>query len=88
VEAQVLAKVNRRLVPFLILCYFVAYLDRVNVGFAALTMNKDLGFSATMFGFGAGLLFIAALAFASFLLVLALGHDPKLEASGARQPAE
>jgi ACS family tartrate transporter-like MFS transporter len=58
VEAQVLAKINRRLVPFLILCYFVAYLDRVNVGFAALTMNKDLGFSATMFGWGAGIFFI------------------------------
>ena len=42
-ETTTLAKVTKRLVPFLILCYFVAYLDRVNVGFAALTMNKDLG---------------------------------------------
>ncbi len=47
------------LVPFLILCYFIAYLDRVNVGFAALQMNKALGFTASMFGFGAGIFFIA-----------------------------
>jgi ACS family tartrate transporter-like MFS transporter len=46
-------------VPFLIVCYFVAYLDRVNVGFAALTMNQDLGLSQTAFGFGAGIFFIA-----------------------------
>ena len=41
------------------MCYFVAYLDRVNVGFAALTMNKDLGLSASAFGFGAGIFFLA-----------------------------
>jgi D-galactonate transporter len=58
-EKATLAKVTRRLVPFLILCYFVAYLDRVNVGFAALTMNKDLGLSATAFGFGSGIFFVA-----------------------------
>src|SRR4051812_26709414 len=50
-------KIARKLIPFLMLCYFVAYLDRVNVGFAALTMNKDLGFTAEMFGFGAGIFF-------------------------------
>src|SRR3977135_900870 len=59
VEIRTLAKVTRRLVPFLIICYFVAYLDRVNVGFAALTMNQDLGLSQTAFGFGAGIFFIA-----------------------------
>ena len=59
VEARTIAKVTGRLVPFLILCYFVAYLDRVNVGFAALTMNADLGLSQTAFGFGAGIFFIA-----------------------------
>ena len=42
-EQRTIAKVSARLVPFLIVCYFVAYLDRVNVSFAALTMNKDLG---------------------------------------------
>jgi MFS transporter, ACS family, tartrate transporter len=39
------------------LCYFVCYLDRVNVGFAALTMNDDLGFTATVSGWGAGIFF-------------------------------
>ena len=59
VEIRTIAKVTTRLVPFLILCYFVAYLDRVNVGFAALTMNQDLGLSQTAFGFGAGIFFLA-----------------------------
>jgi MFS transporter, ACS family, tartrate transporter len=58
-ETTTLAKVTKRLVPFLIICYFVAYLDRVNVGFAALTMNQDLGLSQTAFGFGAGIFFLA-----------------------------
>jgi D-galactonate transporter len=58
-ETRTVAKVTARLVPFLILCYFVAYLDRVNVSFAALTMNKDLGLSASAFGFGAGIFFVA-----------------------------
>ena len=49
-EAHVISKVSRRIVPFVALCYFVCYLDRVNVGFAALQMNSDLGFTATMFG--------------------------------------
>ena len=44
-ERQTMARVARRLLPLLIACYFVAYLDRVNVGFASLTMNKALGFS-------------------------------------------
>ncbi len=59
VESRTIGKVTKRLVPFLIVCYFVAYLDRVNVGFAALTMNQDLGLSQTAFGFGAGIFFIA-----------------------------
>jgi MFS transporter, ACS family, tartrate transporter len=58
-EITTVAKVTKRLVPFLIVCYFVAYLDRVNVSFAALTMNQDLGLSQTAFGFGAGIFFIA-----------------------------
>src|SRR6266705_5703584 len=49
----------RRLIPFLILCYFVVYLDRVNVSFAKLHMNQALGFSEAAFGLGAGLFFIA-----------------------------
>jgi ACS family tartrate transporter-like MFS transporter len=51
-------KVSWRLIPFMMLLYFVAFLDRVNVGFAALTMNKDLALSATVFGNGAGIFFI------------------------------
>ena len=47
-----------RLVPILAFAHFVNYLDRVNVGYAALTMNKDLGLTATQFGFGAGIFFI------------------------------
>src|ERR1700722_9551613 len=57
-ERRAMGKVARRLVPFLMLCYFFCFLDRVNVGFAALQMNKDLGFSASVFGFGAGVLFV------------------------------
>jgi MFS transporter, ACS family, tartrate transporter len=57
-EARVISKVSRRIVPFVALCYFVCYLDRVNVGFAALQMNSDLGFTATMFGWGAGIFFV------------------------------
>jgi MFS family permease len=43
--------------PFVFLLYIVAFLDRVNVGYAALQMTKDLGFSAEVFGFGAGIFF-------------------------------
>src|SRR5215475_525256 len=50
-------KAARRLIPFLTLCYVIAFLDRVNIGFAALTMNKELGLTAEMFGFGAGIFF-------------------------------
>ncbi len=57
-ESRTMRRVTMRLVPFLILCYFVAYLDRVNVSFAALTMNKDLGLSASSYAFGAGIFFI------------------------------
>ena len=51
------AKLIRRIVPFLFVCYVISYLDRVNVGFAALTMNKDIGLTPTAFGIGAGLFF-------------------------------
>lgn len=53
-----MARVARRLLPMLIVCYFVAYLDRVNVGFASLTMNKALGFSSAVYGFGGGIFFL------------------------------
>ena len=56
--AQTVAKVSRRLVPFLLLLYTLAYLDRVNVGFASLEMTKDLQFSNQVYGFGAGIFFL------------------------------
>ena len=59
IEKRAIGKVMRRLIPFLILCYFVAYLDRVNVGFAKLEMNAALGLSEAAYGLGAGLFFIA-----------------------------
>src|SRR5260221_3000112 len=51
-------KVAYHLIPFLFLCYIVAFLDRVNVGFAKLQMAGDLGYSDAMYGFGAGVFFI------------------------------
>lgn len=51
-------KVFWRIVPFLMLCYVIAYLDRVNVGFAKLQMSSDLGFSETVYGLGAGVFFL------------------------------
>ncbi|WP_336488058.1 MFS transporter [Methylobacterium nigriterrae] len=55
---QTYTKVFWRLVPFLMLCYVIAYLDRVNVGFAKLQMSQQLGFSETVYGLGAGVFFI------------------------------
>jgi MFS transporter, ACS family, tartrate transporter len=57
-EKRLLRKVTLRIVPFVMLLYFIAFIDRVNIGFAALTMNKDLGLSPTVFGFGAGIFFL------------------------------
>jgi D-galactonate transporter len=56
-QEQILSKVLWRIVPFLLLCYIIAYLDRVNVGVASLTMNQDLGISPSQFGWSAGLFF-------------------------------
>ena len=58
IEKRTIWKVAIRLVPFLMLLYFIAFLDRVNVGFAKLTMNADIGLSDAMYGFGAGIFFI------------------------------
>ncbi len=57
-EKAVYAKVTRRIIPFLFLCYVFAYLDRVNVGFAKLQMQKDLGLSDAVYGAGAGIFFL------------------------------
>jgi MFS family permease len=58
VEQTTMRRVTVRIIPFLLLCYFVGFLDRVNVGFAALQMNQDLKFSPAIYGFGAGLFFL------------------------------
>ena len=78
IEKRTIAKVSLRLVPFLMLCYFVAYLDRVNVGFAALTMNKELGISASAFGLGAGIFFLG-------YFVFEVPSNLMLESFGARK---
>ncbi len=59
IEKRTMSKVTWRLVPFLMLCYFIAYLDRVNIGFAGASMSKDLGLSSAAFGGAAGIFFIA-----------------------------
>jgi MFS transporter, ACS family, tartrate transporter len=57
IEKSAMRKIYLRLLPFAILSYFLAYVDRINVGFAALTMRTDLGMSATAFGFATGLFY-------------------------------
>ena len=52
-------KIAWRLVPFLVILYMVAFLDRVNISFAALTMNRDLGISESVYGFAAGVFFLS-----------------------------
>ncbi|MDC6127867.1 hypothetical protein PPH41_07740, partial [Burkholderia gladioli] len=58
IERRVTRKLMWRIIPFVMLLYFVSFLDRVNVGFAALTMNAALGLTPTAFGLGGGLFFI------------------------------
>jgi ACS family tartrate transporter-like MFS transporter len=57
-ETSTIRSISWRLIPFLVLAYFFSYLDRVNLGFAALTMNAELKFSPTIFAWGAGIFFI------------------------------
>src|ERR1019366_7699093 len=57
IESRVIAKLTRRVVPFLFLLYIVGYLDRINVGFAALQMQQQLGFSDATYGLGMGMFF-------------------------------
>lgn len=58
-EKRTMSKVFWKILPFMIVSYFLCWLDRVNISFAALTMREDLALTATMFGFGAGIFFIA-----------------------------
>jgi sugar phosphate permease len=57
-EARIVRRLTLRLIPFLMICYVIAYLNRVNLSFAALQMNKDLHLTAAAYGLGAGLFFI------------------------------
>jgi MFS transporter, ACS family, tartrate transporter len=77
-EAALVAKLGRRLVPFLFLLYIVAYLDRINVGFAALQMQGQLHLSDEVYGLGAGLFFAG-------YFVFQLPSNLLLERVGARR---
>ena len=76
-ERSAMRRIGWRLVPFLIVAYFVSFLDRVNVGFAAIQMNKDLGFTATVYGWGAGIFFLG-------YFLLEVPSNLALERYGAR----
>lgn len=58
IEKRTISRITWRIVPYIMLLYFIAFLDRVNIGFASLTMNQDLGLSSTAFGLGAGIFFV------------------------------
>ena len=74
-EAAAVRRVSWRILPLLFAAYFVAYIDRVNVGFAALTMNQDLGLNAEQYGLAAALFFVGYVAFSvpSNLILARLG---------------
>jgi sugar phosphate permease len=58
-EARTMRRVAVRILPFLMVCYFVSFLDRVNLGFAALQMVRDVGLSPSVFGLGGGIFFVS-----------------------------
>src|ERR1700723_4360640 len=58
-ERSAYRKASLRIIPLIALGYGAAYIDRANISFAALQMNRDLSFSATVYGFGAGLFFLS-----------------------------
>ena len=63
IETKTIAKLRTRIFPFLCLLYLVAFLDRINISFAALTMNKELAITSQQFGFLAGIFFFGLLPF-------------------------
>ena len=65
IEARTIRKVRIRILPFLFLLYVIAYLDRINIGFAALTMNQELAITSQQFGFLAGIFFFGYFLFES-----------------------
>ena len=76
-DRAIASKVAWRLAPLLMVCYFVAFLDRVNIGFAALTMNQDLGFDSAIYGLGAGIFFLG-------YFIFEVPSNLVLEKTGAR----
>ena len=62
-EARVARKLRWRILPFVMLLYFVSFLDRVNVGFAAFSMNKAIGLTSSAYGFGSGIFFLGYIIF-------------------------
>jgi ACS family tartrate transporter-like MFS transporter len=58
IERRTISKVSWRLLPLIVVIYFVAYMDRTNVGFASFGLNREFGFSATLYGWGAGIFFL------------------------------
>ena len=90
---RVFAKCAWRLLPLIMAAYVVNYIDRTNVGFAALTMNRDLGFSPSVYGFGAGLFFLSYSVFQvpANLMLHRVGGAGGYSASsppGAQQPRQ
>lgn len=77
-EDAIYAKVTRRLISFLFICFAFAFLDRINVGFAKIGMQADLGFSETVFGLGAGIFFVT-------YFLLEVPSNLLLERFGARR---
>lgn len=62
-KAETIGLITRRLIPFLMLLYLIAYLDRSNISVAALQMNADLGLTSQMYGLGAGLFYVTYIIF-------------------------
>jgi MFS transporter, ACS family, tartrate transporter len=77
IERRTIAKVSWRLLPLIVLIYFVAYMDRTNVGFAAFGLNQEFGFSATVYGWAAGIFFLG-------YVIFEVPSNVLLERAGAR----
>src|SRR3954470_5993731 len=77
IERRTIAKVSWRLLPLIVLIYFVAYMDRTNVGFASFGLNRDFGFSATVYGWAAGIFFLG-------YVIFEVPSNLLLERAGAR----
>ena len=81
VEKEAYRKATARLLPFLLICYTFAYLDRINIGFAKLSMLKELGLSETVFGLGASIFFAG---YFLFEIPGALIAEPRMRSSDQR----